>query len=97
MSQCILRYDAAQHAANHQLIERLIAQILAGQGEADFPKVPDTDANRRRFCAYCTYRSRCDRGVLPGELDDVADAEEMLYEPDINLEINLDDVPEIAF
>ena len=92
-----LRYDASQHAANHQLIERLITQILAGESEADFPKVPDTDANRNRFCAYCTYRSRCDRGILPGDLDAVADAEEMINDPDINLEINLDDVPEIAF
>jgi hypothetical protein len=92
-----LRYDAAQHAANHQLLQRLAAQILAGHNEADFPKVPDTEANRMRFCAYCAYRSRCDRGILPGELDDVGDAEEMIHDPDINLEISLDDVPEIAF
>jgi CRISPR/Cas system-associated exonuclease Cas4 (RecB family) len=93
----ILRYDATQHAANHELLQRLGAQIVAGQNEADFPKVPDTDANRARFCAYCAYRSRCDRGIFAGDLDNVADAEEMVHNADAVLEINLDDVPEIAF
>jgi hypothetical protein len=92
-----LRYNAAQHAANHQLIQRLLAQIVAAQGEEDFPKLPDTEANRARYCAYCTYRSRCDRGIMPGDLNAVMDTEEMFYEPDPNLEVRLDDVPEIAF
>jgi CRISPR/Cas system-associated exonuclease Cas4 (RecB family) len=92
-----LRYDASQHAATHQLLERLIAQIAAGEGEADFPKVPDTDANRARLCNYCAYRSRCDRGILAGDLDDVNDVEELLHDPVADLEINLDDLPELAF
>jgi hypothetical protein len=93
----VLRYNATQHAANHQLLQRLVAQIHAGKGEADFPKLPDTEANRARFCAYCTYRSRCDRGILPGSLADVVDAEELLLVPDENFEVRLEDVPEIAF
>jgi CRISPR/Cas system-associated exonuclease Cas4 (RecB family) len=92
-----LRYDASQHAENGQLIARLVAQILAGESEADFPKVPDTEANRARLCAYCAYRSRCDRGIEPGDLENVNDAEEMVHDPDLNLEVRLDDVPEIAF
>lgn len=93
-----LRYDARQHATNGQLLQRLLATILASQSEADFPKVPDTDANRARFCAYCAYRSRCDRGILAGDLDDMALIdEEMIHDPDANFEISLDDVPEIAF
>ncbi len=93
----ILRYDAAQHARNHQLLQRLIIQILAGANQADFPKIPDTDANRQRICAYCTYRSRCNRGILPGDLQDISDVEEGLYDPMANLEINIEDVPQIAF
>jgi CRISPR/Cas system-associated exonuclease Cas4 (RecB family) len=93
-----LRYDAAQHAANHALLQRLIAQILAGQSEADFPKLPDTETTRSRICAYCAYRSRCDRGIVPGDLDVNATVdEEMIYEQNLPLEINLDDIPELAF
>lgn len=92
-----LRYSAAQHTANHQLLQRLLAQIVAGETETDFPKVPDTEANRARFCAYCAYRSRCDRGVLAGDLDQVSDAEYIVHDPDPQFEISLDEVPEIAF
>jgi hypothetical protein len=93
----ILRYDAAQHASNHQLLRRLIVQILAGANQADFSKVPDTEANRQRICAYCAYRSRCDRGILPGDLQDISDVEDGLYDPMTTLEINIEDVPQIAF
>lgn len=92
-----LRYDTQQHEANRQYLQRLVGQILAGQSEADFPKIPDTDANRNRVCAYCTYRSRCDRGIFAGFLDESVDAEEMFLEPETDLEISLDDVQEIAF
>lgn len=93
----ILRYDTHQHQANHKTLQRLVGQIISGQGEADFPKIPDTDANRNRVCAYCTYRSRCDRGIYAGFLDEAAEAEEMFLEPETELEISLDDVQEIAF
>jgi hypothetical protein len=92
-----LRYDAAQHAANHQLIHRLITQIISGTGEDDYPMLPDTEANRARQCAYCAYRSRCDRGITPGDLDAIDDFEEMVLEVDPNLAVSLDDVAEIAF
>jgi hypothetical protein len=93
----VLRYDSAQHATNHQLLLRLVSQILAGEREADFPKLPDTEANRARHCAYCAYRSRCDRGIYAGDLDAINDAEDGMFDPDVNLNISLDDVPEIAF
>jgi hypothetical protein len=92
-----LQYDTAQHKAVHQLLQRLIAQIVAGEGEADFAKLPDTEANRARFCAYCTYRSRCDRGIYPGDVDKVDDVVDLIQMPEADLEINLDDLPELAF
>lgn len=91
----VLRYNTQQHAANHQLFQRLLSQIVAGQSEDDFPKAPDTEAIRSRLCAYCPYRSRCDRGVTPGDLAQVNDLEEIIY--DLALEVNLEDVTEIAF
>jgi hypothetical protein len=92
-----LRYNASQHAANEQLLQRLAAEILAGEDEADFPMLPDTEANRQRVCAYCAYRSRCDRGIMPGDLDAVDEADDLIHDPEVALEISLDDVPEISF
>ena len=92
------RYDAAQHAANHARLQRLLADILGGSSEADFPKVADTPANRSRFCAFCIYRSRCNRGAEAGDLDDLGDAEDF-FAVDLEkaLEFSLDDVEELAF
>jgi len=92
-----LRYDSGQHETNRQLLQRLVGQILAGESEADFPKVPDTEANRARLCAYCAYRSRCDRGILAGDLDDLADSDEVAHDLEADLDINLSDIPELAF
>jgi len=92
------RYDAAQHAANHARLQHLLAAILGGSGEADYPKVTDTPANRNRFCAYCIYRSRCNRGTAAGDLDDLGDAEDFFaVDLDKALEFTLDDVEELAF
>jgi hypothetical protein len=92
-----LRYDSAQHLENQQLLRHHISQILAGSSEADFAMTPDTEFNRARFCAYCPYRSRCDRGIHAGNLDDVSDVEELMQAIELDIEISLDHVPEIAF
>ena len=68
-----ITYDTAQHEANRALLHGLLGHILAGQDQDDFPKVPDTEVNRQRFCRFCVYRSRCDRGDLPGDLADLPD------------------------
>ena len=92
------RYDGAQHDANRARLDALLAQILAGRTEADFPKVPDTEQNRRRLCAFCIYRSRCNRGVDAGDLDDVDDMDELfVVDLEAALEFTLDDIDELAF
>lgn len=92
------RYDSAQHAAAQTRLHQLLAHVLAGENEQDFPKVADTPINRKRFCNYCVYRSRCNRGVSAGDLSDVDDAEEFfVIDLDAALEFTLDDVDELAF
>ena len=92
------RYDAAQHEANGHRLHQLLAELLATRGEADFPKVADTEANRRHLCAYCVYRSRCNRGEAAGDLDALDDPE-TFFAVDVEkaLEFSLDDVEELAF
>lgn len=94
----IFRYDSAQHDANHERLQRLLAEILAGRTEADFPKVPDTEINRQRFCSYCIYRSRCNRGVTPGDLEALSDTEDFFaVDVESALEFTLEEVDELSF
>jgi hypothetical protein len=94
----VFRYDGAQHAANHGRLQALLASILAGADEADYPKVPDSELNRRRFCNYCIYRSRCNRGDVAGDLDELDDPEDFFaVDASEALEFTLDDVVEIEF
>lgn len=94
----VFRYDSAQHATNHERLQQLLAEILAGQHEADFPKVADTEINRKRFCSYCIYRSRCNRGITAGDLEELGDTEDF-FAVDIEsaLEFTLEEVDELAF
>ena len=90
-------YNSELHAANRAKFEQLLSGILGGERERDFPKVVDTDENRKRFCGYCIYRSRCDRGVEAGELEE--HDEEAFSDEDLEraLEFTLEDVQELAF
>jgi hypothetical protein len=97
----VFAYDAAQHAANGERLRTIVAAILAGRGPDDFPRVPDTPAFRRRFCDYCIYRSRCNRGQAAGALAAIDDLEE-LYLPDVAsdrsaFDFTLADVAELTF
>ncbi len=94
----IFRHDQAQHAAAHDRLHGMLQQILSGNGIADFPKVPDTPINRKRFCNFCVYRSRCDRGVTAGDVSEVDDPESF-FTVDFStaLEFTLDELPELAF
>jgi hypothetical protein len=94
----VLRYDRPQHEAAHERLHNLLAAILAGRSEADFPKVADTPINRKRFCNFCVYRSRCNRGVTAGDVSAIGDPEDF-FAVDLKaaLEFTLDDLPELAF
>lgn len=91
-------YDRAQHEQNRERLQQLFGQVMAGQSEADFPKVPDSETNRRHICAYCVYRSRCNRGIGAGEVAVLNDPEEFFaVDLEAALEFTLDDVEELAF
>jgi hypothetical protein len=94
----VFRYDRAQHEATHNRLHALLEQILAGAVEADFPMTPDTDVNRKRFCRFCVYRSRCNRGITAGDVTEVGDPEDF-FAVDLKsaLEFTLDDLTELAF
>jgi hypothetical protein len=93
-----LRYDGTQHDHVRVRLRNQIAAILAGKGEEDFPKVEDTPANRKRFCNFCVYRSRCNRGATAGDVDELVDPTDY-FSGDVagSLEFTMDEVEELAF
>lgn len=97
----IFRYDRHRHAETRTRLYQTVRAIFQGQGEPDFPKIPDTEINRQRFCRFCIYRSRCDRGVTAGPLDEAQqDAVDEAVDAallDGGLDFTLDDVDELAF
>ncbi|MFW5691175.1 MAG: PD-(D/E)XK nuclease family protein [Chloroflexota bacterium] len=86
-------YDAAQHADTADALRAVLAEIDA---RATFELTDDV-----RRCAYCIYRSLCDRGSAAGGLDDFdaisEDADTDDLPPDFDLDIDLDQVAEVEF
>lgn len=93
----VLPYDAAQHADDQRFITDLIAEIadrasnppggLKPPGGSDeWDKTPD-----ERKCAYCVYRSLCNRGVQAG----LADPDEEDF--DLITRINLEQIDAIEY
>ena len=91
------RYSSDLHADNRARFVHLLNEILSGEGEKDFCKVPDTDENRRRYCGYCIYRSRCDRGIAAGDLEEYDEEEFSDVDLESALEFTLEEVQELAF
>ena len=90
-------YSSDLHADNRDRFVQILNDILNGEREADFPKVTDTDKNRKRFCSYCIYRSRCDRGTEAGNLEEYDEEEFSDVDLERALEFTLDEVQELAF
>ncbi len=73
------RYDPSQDKRDWDSLEKTAKEITA---QASFPPTDET-----RQCAYCTYRSYCDRGIRAGGGDTI--------ESELTLDITLEQVPEI--
>ncbi len=85
-----LPYDAAQYHDDEVYLSSLIQQILSLDEDAFTPTEDE------RPCAYCPYRSYCDRGVQAGVLAD----EERDIEADsvaLRLDFDFEQIAEIAF
>jgi RecB family exonuclease len=79
-------YSAAAFREAEQKLSALIARIER-LGESDFPLTSD-----EKRCAYCPYRSLCERGVEAGSL-----AEEMESAAPEDVEINFEQIAEIEY
>ena len=75
-------YSDSQYKKDISALTDLVGEIASNQ---EFARADD-----ERICAYCTYRSYCERDIAVGHLDEF---EADLVEPEIGLE----QIQEIAF
>jgi CRISPR/Cas system-associated exonuclease Cas4 (RecB family) len=78
-------YSEAQYKRDWDALVRLTEEI---QSAASYPKTED-----RQKCAYCPYRSYCDRGIQAGDLD-VLEAE---LEAEALFDVDFEQIGEIEF
>jgi CRISPR/Cas system-associated exonuclease Cas4 (RecB family) len=78
-------YTSAQFKRDWDMLERLAEEIAS---VSDYPLTDD-----RQKCAYCAYRSYCERGIRAGNMDQ-AEAE---MEAESLFDVNFEQIGEIAF
>ena len=78
-------YDEVQYKRDWDAMTRLTEEIQSASG---FPLTDD-----RQKCAYCPYRSYCDRGVQAGDLDEI----EAEMEAESLFDVNFEQIGEIEF
>jgi predicted RecB family nuclease len=70
----------------------LLALMTEASHRDDYPLT-----NNTRQCAYCTYRSLCDRGIRAGSLEELESDLEAEPVPSSSFSLNLDQIAEIEF
>ena len=78
-------YDESQYNRDWDAMMRLMEEI---QDASDYPLTED-----RQKCAYCPYRSYCDRGIQAGNLDTI----EAEMESEALFDVNFEQIGEIEF
>src|ERR1700752_4635332 len=78
-------YNSAQYKRDWDTFTKLVDEITSG---SSYPLTDD-----RQKCAYCTYRSYCERGIRAGDMDQ-AEAE---MESEELFDVNFEQIGEIAF
>ena len=87
----VFSYTRAEHEAEGRALAELVEDIQS-RPRGGFPLTED-----ERRCAYCVYRSLCDRGETAGTLDEREEIEFFAADLEQALEFTLDEVEELAF
>ena len=78
-------YNEAQYKRDWDTLVKLTEEMRTA---SSYPLTDD-----RQMCAYCTYRSYCDRGIQAGDLDAI----EAEMEAESLFDVNFEQIGEIAF
>jgi len=82
-------YSQGQFDQDREYLQDLVAEIER-LGAGDYPLT-----SHEERCAFCTYRSLCDRGVRAGSLDQIALETEAA--DDLEFRLDFDQIAEIEF
>ncbi len=82
-------YNADQFVADERFLTGIVTDICARD-----PKIPWELTTQERQCAFCSYRSLCERGVEAGDIQTGDEFE--LSSPDA-FDLDFDQIAEIAF
>jgi len=82
-------YSQMKFEADQEFLKMMINRI-ASTDRGDFHKTEE-----KKRCAFCVYRSLCERGVVAGDWDDFDTLGE--DEPQIDFEVDFDQIQEIEF
>jgi CRISPR/Cas system-associated exonuclease Cas4 (RecB family) len=85
----IFRYNNQVAESDRKLLVNLIASICQ-KSEPVFPLTPD-----ERHCLFCSYRSLCNRGIKPGDINDIEEWQGSSVPEDISLDF--EQIVEIEF
>jgi CRISPR/Cas system-associated exonuclease Cas4 (RecB family) len=83
-------YDQAHYHADKEYLQGLIIELEGRAQKGNFPLTQD-----ERQCAYCVYRSLCERGVQAGSLEALEASVQL--EGDIEIDLDFEQVAEIEF
>ena len=78
-------YNESQYKRDWDALVKLTEEIRTA---TSYPLTDD-----RQMCAYCTYRSYCDRGIQAGDLDAI----EAEMEAESLFDVNFEQIGEIEF
>ena len=78
-------YTSAQYQRDWDSVLKLAEEV---QSASSYPQTED-----RQKCAYCTYRSYCERGVRAGDWNDA----ETEMQAEESFDVNFEQIGEIAF
>lgn len=84
-----IKYNQSQYEDDESFLKSLVAEIERREQD-DFTLTPDV-----KRCAYCVYRSLCDRGISAGDLGDFD--ETMDEGGEIEITLDFDQIAEIEF
>lgn len=86
-------YTSAQYKRDWDMLLKLSDEISLRQAQTQDSVSSYPPTNDRQKCAYCTYRSYCERGVHAGDMDQA----ETEMEAEELFDVNFEQIGEIAF
>jgi hypothetical protein len=88
----VIQYSATRFQSDRSYLEELVAAIEHDVENENFSLTED-----EKRCKFCQYRSFCERGIAAGDIAEMDEAEDAGLIDEGILNIDLEQIGEIAF